>query len=40
MTVTAGRGRSAVLYEVNPTAGYVVGIDIGRSRIRVALADL
>jgi predicted NBD/HSP70 family sugar kinase len=40
MAVTAGRGRSAVLYEVNPTAGYVVGIDIGRSRIRVALADL
>ena len=40
MTVTAGRGRSAVLYEVNPTVGYVVGIDIGRSRIRVALADL
>ena len=40
MTVTAGRGRSAALYEVNPTAGYVLGIDIGRSRIRVALADL
>ncbi|HEX4787124.1 MAG TPA: ROK family transcriptional regulator [Actinospica sp.] len=40
MTVTSGRGRSAVLYEVDPTAGYVVGIDIGRSRIRVALADL
>ena len=40
MTVTSGRGRSAVLYEVNPTAGHVVGIDIGRSRIRVALADL
>ncbi|MBR7829499.1 ROK family transcriptional regulator [Actinospica sp. MGRD01-02] len=40
MAVTAGRGRSAVLYEVNPTAGHVVGIDIGRSRIRVALADL
>jgi predicted NBD/HSP70 family sugar kinase len=40
MTTAAGRGRSAVLYEVDPTAGYVVGIDIGRSRIRVALADL
>lgn len=40
MTATSGRGRSAVLYEVNPTAGHVVGIDIGRSRIRVALADL
>lgn len=40
MTTASGRGRSAVLYEVDPTAGYVVGIDIGRSRIRVALADL
>ncbi|WP_051451079.1 ROK family transcriptional regulator [Actinospica robiniae] len=40
MATASGRGRSAVLYEVNPTAGYVVGIDIGRSRIRVALADL
>ncbi|MBR7835564.1 ROK family transcriptional regulator [Actinospica durhamensis] len=40
MTTSAGRGRSAVVYEVDPTAGYVVGIDIGRSRIRVALADL
>lgn len=40
MTATSGRGRSAVLYEVNPAAGHVVGIDIGRSRIRVALADL
>lgn len=40
MATASGRGRSAVLYEVDPTAGYVVGIDIGRSRIRVALADL
>jgi len=38
--VTSGRGRSAVLYEVDPTAGYVVGIDVGRSWIRVAVADL
>jgi predicted NBD/HSP70 family sugar kinase len=29
-----------MLYEVDPTAGYVVGIDIGRSWIRVAAADL
>ena len=29
-----------MLYEVDPTAGYVVGIDIGRAWIRVAAADL
>jgi predicted NBD/HSP70 family sugar kinase/DNA-binding CsgD family transcriptional regulator len=40
VTAASGRGRSAVLYEVDPTAGYVIGIDVGRSRIRVALADL
>jgi predicted NBD/HSP70 family sugar kinase len=33
-------GRTAMLYEVDPTAGYVVGIDIGRAWIRVAAADL
>jgi predicted NBD/HSP70 family sugar kinase len=33
-------GRTAMLYEVDPTAGYVVGIDVGRSWIRVAAADL
>ncbi|KJK59926.1 ROK family transcriptional regulator [Saccharothrix sp. ST-888] len=34
------RGRVAVLYEPDPTAGYVLGIDIGRGRLRVAVADL
>src|SRR3954447_10242020 len=34
------RGRTAMLYETDPTAGYVVGIDIGRAWIRVAVADL
>src|SRR3954465_12866293 len=34
------RGRTAMLYEPNPSAGYGVGIDIGRSWIRVAAADL
>src|SRR3954453_18466562 len=34
------RGRTALLYEPDPTAGYVVGIDIGRSWVRVAVADL
>jgi predicted NBD/HSP70 family sugar kinase len=36
----AGPGRSAVVYEVNPSAGHVLGIDIGRRLIRVAVADL
>lgn len=33
-------GRTAIVYEVDPTAGYVVGVDIGRAWIRVAAADL
>ena len=33
-------GRHGVLYESDPTAGYVLGIDIGRSWIRVAISDL
>ncbi|MGW4208418.1 ROK family transcriptional regulator [Lentzea sp. NPDC004789] len=37
---TAGPGRSAVVYEPNPVAGYVLGVDIGRERIRAAVADL
>lgn len=36
----AGPGRSAVVYEANPAAGHVLGIDIGRELIRVAVADL
>src|SRR5919198_3177659 len=36
----AGPGRSAVVYEVNPAAGHVLGIDIGRGLIRTAVADL
>src|SRR4051812_12691293 len=34
------RGRTAILYEPDATAGYVLGIDIGRAWIRVAVADL
>lgn len=34
------RGRTAVLYEVDPTPGHVLGVDIGRARLRVAVADL
>ena len=35
-----GRGRAAVLYEPDPTAAYVVGVDIGREWIRAAVAGL
>ena len=38
--VAAKRGRTALLYEPDPTAGYVLGIDIGRARLRAAVADL
>jgi predicted NBD/HSP70 family sugar kinase len=34
------RGRSAMLYEPNARAAFVVGIDIGTAWIRVAVADL
>ena len=38
---SSGRpGPSAVLYELNPAAGWVVGIDVGRRRVRAALADI
>jgi predicted NBD/HSP70 family sugar kinase len=37
---STGTGRSAVLYEADPTAGYVLGVDIGREHIRLAIADL
>jgi predicted NBD/HSP70 family sugar kinase len=33
-------GRSAVLYEIRPDAGYVLGLDIGREYLRGALAGL
>src|SRR3954470_19979205 len=33
-------GRTAMLYEADPTAGYVLGVDIGRSWMRVAAAAL
>jgi predicted NBD/HSP70 family sugar kinase len=37
---SGGRGPSAVLYELNPEAGWVVGIDVGRQWVRAALADI
>ncbi|UQU67787.1 ROK family protein [Couchioplanes caeruleus] len=33
-------GRSALLYEPRPEAGYVLAVDIGRAFVRTALADL
>jgi len=37
---TGVRGPAAVLYEIRPDAGYVLGLDIGREFVRGALADL
>src|SRR5215472_5108524 len=34
------RGPSALLYELNPVSGWVVGIDIGRRWVRAAIADI
>ena len=33
-------GRSALLYEIGPDAGFVLGLDIGQNYLRGALADL
>jgi predicted NBD/HSP70 family sugar kinase len=37
---TGSRGPKAVLYELNPQAGWVAGVDIGREWVRAAIADL
>ncbi|HEX9124475.1 MAG TPA: ROK family protein [Actinomycetota bacterium] len=37
---SGSKGPSALLYELNPTAGWVVGIDVGRSWLRAAIANL
>jgi glucokinase len=38
---TAGKiGRTAELYEVNSAVGYVVGVDLGGTKIRAAICDL
>lgn len=37
---TGGKGPSAVLYELNPAAGWVVGLDVGRRWVRAAIADI
>src|SRR6266581_2380411 len=33
-------GRIATLYETNPDAGYVIGVDVGRGWVRAAVANL
>jgi predicted NBD/HSP70 family sugar kinase len=37
---SGGKGPTAVLYEANPVAGFVVALDVGRSTVRAAIADL
>jgi len=37
---SGGRGPTAVLYELNPEAGWVAGIDVGRYWVRAALVDI
>ncbi|HEY2515507.1 MAG TPA: ROK family protein, partial [Polyangiaceae bacterium] len=37
---TGTSGRAALLYEMRPEAGWVVGVDVGRAWLRVALANL
>jgi predicted NBD/HSP70 family sugar kinase len=37
---SGSKGPTAVLYELNPSAGHVVGIDVGRERVRAAVCDL
>ena len=37
---SGGKGPTALLYELNPRAGWVVGIDVGRDWVRAAIADV
>jgi predicted NBD/HSP70 family sugar kinase len=37
---TGERGRSPGLYEIDPTAAHVAGVDVGRAFVRVAISDL
>lgn len=39
-TVGGGPGPNAQLYQVNPAAGYVAGLDVTNSGIRIAVADI
>jgi predicted NBD/HSP70 family sugar kinase len=33
-------GRTAVLYEISPEAGYVLGVDLGGTKVRAAIGDI
>jgi predicted NBD/HSP70 family sugar kinase len=35
-----GKGPTAILYQLDPRAGWVVGIDVGRNYVRAAIADV
>src|SRR5438105_3988330 len=37
---SGGKGPAALLYELEPNAGWVVGIDVGRLWVRAAIADI
>jgi len=37
---SGARGPAAVLYEVRPEAGFILGLDVGREYVRGAIADL
>jgi predicted NBD/HSP70 family sugar kinase len=37
---SGGKGASALLYDLNPRAGWVLGIDVGRGWVRCALSDI
>lgn len=37
---TGNAGRAALLYEIRPEAGWVIGLDVGREWVRAALVDL
>lgn len=37
---TGVRGPAAILYEVRPDAGFVLGLDVGRNYVRGAIADI
>ena len=39
-TTEGGPGPNAQLYQVDPAAGYVAGLDVTTSRVRVAVADI
>ncbi|MFI5778872.1 ROK family transcriptional regulator [Nocardia sp. NPDC051570] len=39
-TAAGGPGPNAQLYQVNPAAGYVAGVDVTNTEVRIAVADI